>query len=46
MIIPTGSTFGFQYLELVTKDKYGKIRKSRVMPVRFVPMTGEVQKED
>jgi protein-L-isoaspartate(D-aspartate) O-methyltransferase len=46
MIIPTGSPYGFQYLVLVTKDKYGKINKSRVMPVRFVPMTGEVQKED
>ena len=44
MIIPTGSAYGFQYLELVRKDKEGKIRKSRVMPVRFVPMTGEVQK--
>jgi protein-L-isoaspartate(D-aspartate) O-methyltransferase len=46
MIIPTGSAFGFQYLELIRKDKEGKIRKMRVMPVRFVPMTGEVQKED
>ncbi|MHC4083735.1 MAG: protein-L-isoaspartate(D-aspartate) O-methyltransferase [Planctomycetota bacterium] len=44
MIIPTGSTFGFQYLVLVTKDMKGKIHKSKVMPVRFVPMTGEVQK--
>ncbi|MHC4654640.1 MAG: protein-L-isoaspartate(D-aspartate) O-methyltransferase [Planctomycetota bacterium] len=44
MIIPTGSTFGLQYLELIRKDKEGKIRKIRVMPVRFVPMTGEVQK--
>jgi len=44
MIIPTGSPYGFQYLELVKKDKDGKIKKSRVMPVRFVPMTGEVQK--
>jgi len=43
MIIPTGRAWG-QYLELITKDKKGKIRKSRVMPVRFVPMTGEVQK--
>ena len=46
MIIPTVSPYGFQYLVLITKDKYGKIKKSRVMPVRFVPMTGEVQKED
>ena len=45
MIIPTGSPYGFQYLELVTKDKKGKIHKSKVMPVRFVPMTGEVQKK-
>jgi protein-L-isoaspartate(D-aspartate) O-methyltransferase len=44
MIIPTGSAWGFQYLELVTKDTDGKIHKSKVMPVRFVPMTGEVQK--
>ena len=44
MIIPTGSSLGFQYLVLVTKDKDGKIHKSKVMPVRFVPMTGEVQK--
>jgi protein-L-isoaspartate(D-aspartate) O-methyltransferase len=44
MIIPTGSAWGFQYLELVTKDAKGKIHKSKVMPVRFVPMTGEVQK--
>jgi protein-L-isoaspartate(D-aspartate) O-methyltransferase len=44
MIIPTGSAYGFQYLELVVKHKDGKIHKSRVMPVRFVPMTGEVQK--
>lgn len=46
MIIPTGSPYGFQYLELIRKDKEGKIRKVRVMPVRFVPMTGKVQKED
>lgn len=46
MIIPTGSTYGFQYLVLVTKDKEGKIHKSRVMPVRFVPMTGEVTKPE
>jgi protein-L-isoaspartate(D-aspartate) O-methyltransferase len=44
MIIPTGSPYGFQYLELIRKDKEGRIRKIRVMPVRFVPMTGEVQK--
>ena len=45
MIIPTGSTWGFQYLVLITKDTKGKIHKSKVMRVRFVPMTGEVHKE-
>ena len=44
MIIPTGGVYEFQYLVLITKDKDGKIHKSKVMPVRFVPMTGEVQK--
>ncbi len=44
MILPHGSPRGFQYLVLITKDKDGKLHKSNVMPVRFVPMTGEVQK--
>jgi len=42
MILPYGSPQGFQYLVVVTKDKDGKIHKENVMPVRFVPMTGEV----
>jgi len=44
MILPYGSPEGFQYLVLVTKDKDGKISRRNVMPVRFVPMTGQVQK--
>jgi len=44
MILPCGSPGGFQYLVLITKDKDGKLTRSNVMPVRFVPMTGEVQK--
>ncbi len=44
MILPHGSPRGFQYLVLITKDKDGKLHRSNVMPVRFVPMTGEVQK--
>jgi len=46
MILPYGSTSGFQYLVLVTKDKEGNISRKNVMPVRFVPMTGEVQKSE
>jgi protein-L-isoaspartate(D-aspartate) O-methyltransferase len=44
MILPYGSPYGFQYLVLITKDKDGKLQSKNVMPVRFVPMTGEVQK--
>jgi len=46
MILPYGSPGGFQYLVLLTKDKDGKVQKKNVMPVRFVPMTGEVQKPE
>ena len=46
MILPYGSPQGFQYLVVVTKDKEGKISKQNVMPVRFVPMTGEVMKPE
>ncbi len=44
MILPTGPASGFQYLVLITKNKDGKLSRKKVMPVRFVPMTGEVQK--
>jgi len=43
MILPHGSPRGFQHLVLITKDKDGKLHRKNVMPVRFVPMTGEVQ---
>jgi len=45
MILPYENSLGFQYLVLVTKDDKGKLHKKNVMPVRFVPMTGEVQKK-
>ena len=44
MIIPVGDPRDFQYLVLVTKDEQGTIRRRNVLPVRFVPMTGEAQK--
>jgi len=45
MILPVEGSFGFQHLVVITKDKKGNISKPKnVMPVRFVPMTGEVQK--
>ena len=45
MILPCETSSGFQYLVLVTKDQDGKLQKKNVLPVRFVPMTGEVQKK-
>lgn len=43
MIVPVGTWY--QELVLITKKK-GKAEKTRLIPVRFVPMTGEVQKEE
>lgn len=46
MILPMEGSLGFQYLELITKDEKGNLQKKTVMPVRFVPMTGEVEKAE
>ena len=44
MIIPVGSVHGIQNLILVLKDESGDIRTRNLLPVRFVPMTGEAQR--
>ncbi len=41
MIIPIGRPFGEQQLVLVTKDDKGEIDTRSVLPVAFVPLTGE-----
>lgn len=41
MVIPVGSQFMVQQLVLVQKDKAGKITIKQILPVRFVPLTGE-----
>ena len=46
MILPHESSSGLQYLVLITKDDKGNISSKRVMPVRFVPMTGRVTKPE
>lgn len=46
MILPLRGNLGYEYLELVTKHKNGKIQREKVMPVRFVPMTGRVQENE
>jgi len=43
MILPVGEWY--QELVLITK-KNGKISKKKLLPVRFVPMTGEIQKQE
>jgi protein-L-isoaspartate(D-aspartate) O-methyltransferase len=46
MILPVEDRLGFQYLTLIIKDQKGNLQKKNVMPVRFVPMTGEVEKNE
>jgi len=46
MILPVGGPRDFQYLVLITKDDKGNLVEKKVLPVRFVPMTGEVQKSE
>ena len=43
MIIPVGDQDTGQSLYLLTKSG-GKMRRESVLPVRFVPMTGEAEK--
>jgi len=44
MILPVADEQGFQYLIQITKDDRGQLQEKKVMPVRFVPMTGQVRK--
>jgi protein-L-isoaspartate(D-aspartate) O-methyltransferase len=44
LIIPLGEPGGFQVLTLATKAG-GKLKTREISGVRFVPMTGEVQKK-
>ncbi|MBN1614611.1 MAG: protein-L-isoaspartate(D-aspartate) O-methyltransferase [Deltaproteobacteria bacterium] len=43
MVIPVGESF--QELILITKGRDGAVGKKSLLPVRFVPMTGEVQEK-
>lgn len=44
LVIPVGDTY--QDLKVLTKRKDGGFDHSNVLPVRFVPMTGEAQRRD
>lgn len=41
MVIPVGASFFTQQLLLVTKDQQGRVRTRSILPVRFVPLTGD-----
>jgi len=41
MIIPVGGRFLVQQLVLVTKDSAGSVTTRQILPVRFVPLTGD-----
>lgn len=43
LIAPVG--VDYQEIQILEKDKSGKISKQNLIPVRFVPMTGKAQKE-
>ena len=42
LVVPVGD--GSQELMLIEKDLYGGVKHREVLPVRFVPMTGQAQK--
>ena len=41
MVIPVGSRFMVQQLVLVSKNEAGDITTRQILPVRFVPLTGD-----
>ena len=43
LVIPVGGFF--QELKVFTKEKDGHVSEKDIIPVRFVPMTGEIEKE-
>jgi len=40
MVIPVGNPFGAQQLVVVKKDSAGRVSTQKILPVRFVPLTG------
>lgn len=41
MVVPVGSPFAVQQLMIVEKDAEGAVSTRQVLPVRFVPLTGD-----
>lgn len=46
MIAPVGNVDRNQILTKITKDGNGNINRQKMLPVRFVPMTGESQNQE
>jgi protein-L-isoaspartate(D-aspartate) O-methyltransferase len=46
LVIPVGDRDAIQNLQVLTKRADGGFDRSSVMPVRFVPMTGEAQRRE
>ncbi len=40
MVVPLGPPKGPQFLTLIRKDKDGRVRQERILPVRFSPLQG------
>lgn len=45
MVIPVGGAYQIQRLMVVSKDQDGRVRTNELLPVRFVPMTGAIRRE-
>jgi protein-L-isoaspartate(D-aspartate) O-methyltransferase len=41
MVIPVGPPLGLQHITVVERDPEGQVRTRQVLPVRFVPLTGQ-----
>jgi protein-L-isoaspartate(D-aspartate) O-methyltransferase len=44
MVLPLGSPFGYQVLVMIAKDDKGELSSKELLPVRFVPMLGRVER--
>ncbi len=44
LVIPVGNPFGAQHLTVATRDAHGRVRTQKILPVRFVPLTGRAQR--
>jgi protein-L-isoaspartate(D-aspartate) O-methyltransferase len=46
MILPIGTRFTAQELVLVSKDREGRVTTRQILPVRFVPLTGDHPRDE